>query len=79
MFWGGAAAVCGVGAARSGATPEAYGNDFTVFYAAARQVLPTGDPYDIAIRAATPYLYPPLFAQLLTPLAWSPLPVAAGI
>lgn len=78
-LWSVAAAVCGVGAARSGATPEAYGNDFTVFYAAARRVLLTGDPYDIAIRAATPYLYPPLFAQLLTPLAWLPLPVAAGI
>ncbi|OYT71938.1 MAG: hypothetical protein CFK52_06790 [Chloracidobacterium sp. CP2_5A] len=76
--WGGALALCSVSAARSGVTPEAYGNDFTVFYAAARQAMLTGNPYDIAMRAATPYLYPPLFAQLLAPLALLPLPVAAG-
>lgn len=69
--------LCGLSALRSGTTPERYGNDFTVFYAAARQAWLTGNPYDIPIRAATPYLYPPLFAQLLIPLAWLPLPVAA--
>ncbi|MCS7079969.1 MAG: DUF2029 domain-containing protein [Chloracidobacterium sp.] len=79
VFWSCAAALCGLGAARSGVTPDVYGNDFTVFYAAARQVILTGNPYDTAIRAATPYLYPPLFAQLLTPLALFPLPVAAGV
>ncbi len=73
----GIGALCWFSAARSGTTPEQYGNDFTVFYAAARQVWLTGNPYDIPIRATTPYLYPPLFAQLLTPLAWLPLPVAA--
>ncbi len=73
----GIGALCWFSAAHSGTTPEQYGNDFTVFYAAARQVWLTGNPYDIPIRAATPYLYPPLFAQLLTPLAWLPLPVAA--
>ncbi len=78
-LWGGVLALCGVSAARSGVTPEAYGNDFTVFYAAARQVWLTGNPYAIPIRTATPYLYPPLFAQLLTPLALLPLPVAAWV
>ncbi len=73
----GAGVLCWFSAARSGTTPERYGNDFTVFYAAARQVWLTGNPYEIPIRAATPYLYPPLFAQLLVPLAWLPLPVAA--
>ncbi|MGQ9898401.1 MAG: glycosyltransferase family 87 protein [Acidobacteriota bacterium] len=71
------AVLCWVSAARSGTTPERYGNDFTVFYAAARQAWLTGNPYEIPIRAATPYLYPPLLAQLLIPLAWLPLPVAA--
>jgi len=76
--WGfGIGVLCWLSAARSGTTPERYGNDFTVFYAAARQVWLTGNPYEIPIRAATPYLYPPLFAQLLTPLAWLSLPVAA--
>jgi hypothetical protein len=73
----GAGVLCWISAARSGTTPERYGNDFTVFYAAAQQVWLTGNPYEIPIRAATPYLYPPLFAQLLMPLAWLPLPVAA--
>ena len=78
MGWGfGIGVLCWLSAARSGTTPERYGNDFTVFYAAARQVWLTGNPYEIPIRAATPYLYPPLFAQLLTPLAWLSLPVAA--
>ncbi len=71
--------LCWVSAVRSGTTPERYGNDFTVFYAAAQQAWLTGNPYDIPTRVATPYLYPPLFAQLLVPLAWLPLPVAAFV
>lgn len=70
-------ALCAIGAARSGTTPDRYGNDFTVFYAAAQQAQCAGNPYVISIRAATPYLYPPLFAQLLSPLTVFPLPTAA--
>ncbi len=55
-------------APRAGTTSSLYGNDFTVFYAAAERIVATGNPYDIAIREHTPYLYPPLFAHLLAPL-----------
>lgn len=61
----------------AGANPGVYGNDFTVFYAAAERIVATGNPYDIAIREHTPYLYPPLFAHLLAPLTFLPLPFAS--
>lgn len=64
-------------APRAGSTASIYGNDFTVFYAAAERIVATGNPYDIAIREHTPYLYPPLFAHLLAPLTLLPLPFAS--
>jgi alpha-1,2-mannosyltransferase len=64
-------------APRAGTTTSTYGNDFTVFYAAAERIVQTGNPYDIAIREHTPYLYPPLFAHLLAPLTWLSLSSAS--
>lgn len=66
-------------ASRSGANAEAYGNDFNVYYHAAREVLAGRDPYQKSLGDWTPYLYPPLLAELLVPLATLPLPVAAYV
>lgn len=62
---------------RAGQTHTQYGNDFTVFYAAARNLCYFGDPYNHPIAAKTPYLYLPLFSLLLAPLGLIPLPIAA--
>lgn len=72
-----AVVLCLWNAPRAGTTSGLYGNDFTVFYAAAERIVATGNPYDIAIREHTPYLYPPLFAHLLAPLTFLPLPIAS--
>ncbi len=64
-------------ATKSGTQPEIYANDFNVYYFAAREVLAGRDPYQNSLGAWTPYLYPPLLAELLIPLALLPLPVAA--
>lgn len=65
--------------AKAGYTDNQYGNDFTVFYAASRNLYNFGDPYNHPIATNTPYLYLPLFAFLLIPLALLPLPIAATI
>lgn len=65
--------------AKAGYNDNQYGNDFTVFYAASKNLYNFGDPYNHSIAAKTPYLYLPLFAFLLTPLAILPLPLAATI
>jgi alpha-1,2-mannosyltransferase len=62
---------------KSGTNPEVYGNDFNVYYHAAREVMGGGDPYQHSLGDWTPYLYPPLLAELIVPLALLPLPVAA--
>ncbi len=62
---------------KAGQTHTQYGNDFTVFYAAARNLYDFKDPYNHPIAAKTPYLYLPLFSLLLEPLAIMPLPMAA--
>jgi len=63
---------------RAGTDWRTYGNDFTVFYTAAYSALETnGNPYTIKISDKTPYLYLPLFAQMISPLALLPLPAAA--
>src|SRR5436305_13230316 len=62
---------------RAGQNPSLYGNDFTVFYAAARNLLQKGDPYNHPLAVHTPYLYPPLFALLMVPLTLLSLPNAA--
>src|SRR6185436_11525696 len=66
-------------AGRSGNDPEVYGNDFNVYYHASREVIAGRDPYQNSLSEWTPYLYPPLLAELLTPLALLPLNVAAYI
>jgi hypothetical protein len=66
-------------AGRSGADPEIYGNDFNVYYHASREVIAGRDPYQHSLSEWTPYLYPPLLAELLVPLALLPLPIAAYI
>jgi alpha-1,2-mannosyltransferase len=74
---GAASAACAVAAARAGTSTSVYGNDFTVFYAAAANVRATLDPYHHPLAERWPYLYPPLFAQLLAPLTCASLPAAA--
>ena len=64
-------------ARKSGTNPEVYGNDFNVYYHAAREVMAGGDPYQHSLGDWTPYIYPPLLAELIVPLALLPLPVAA--
>jgi hypothetical protein len=66
-------------AGKSGSNPVAYRNDFNVFYHAAREVLAGRDPYLSSLGDWTPYLYPPLLAVALVPLALLPLPVAAYV
>jgi alpha-1,2-mannosyltransferase len=74
---GASAAACAVAAMRAGTSTSVYGNDFTVFYAAAANVRATLDPYHHPLAERWPYLYPPLFAQLLAPLTCASLPAAA--
>ena len=64
-------------ARQSGANPDAYSNDFNVYYHAAREVMGGGDPYEHSLGDWTAYIYPPLLAELIVPLALLPLPVAA--
>jgi len=66
-------------ASRSGSDSEVYGNDFNVYYHASREVIAGRDPYQNSLSEWTPYLYPPLLSELLTPLALLPLTVAAYI
>lgn len=66
-------------ARKSGANPEAYSNDFNVYYHAARELLAGLDPYQNSLGEWTPYIYPPLLAELIVPLAFLPLPVAAYV
>jgi hypothetical protein len=62
---------------RSGANPNEYKNDFNVFYFAAQEIIEGRTPYQNSLGDWTPYLYPPLLADLLVPLASLPLSVAA--
>jgi len=66
-------------ARKSGTNPEVYSNDFNVYYHAAREVLEGHSPYRDSLSEWTPYLYPPLTAEALIPLALLPLPVAAYV
>lgn len=66
-------------ARRSGTDPQVYSNDFNVYYCAAREVVAGRDPYQRSLGEWTPYIYPPLLAELLVPLAVLPLPLAAYI
>ncbi|MFY9556595.1 MAG: glycosyltransferase family 87 protein [Blastocatellia bacterium] len=64
-------------ASRSGSNAGVYSNDFNVYYYASREIVAGRDPYEHSLGAWTPYLYPPLLAELLVPLALLPLPLAA--
>jgi len=66
-------------ALKSGTNADVYSNDFNVYYHAAREVLAGRDPYQNSLGEWTPYLYPPLLAEVLTPVALLPLPIAAYI
>lgn len=66
-------------ARRSGSDPKVYSNDFNVFYHASREALAGSDPYQSRLGDWTPYLYPPLLALLLAPLALLPLQAAAYV
>src|SRR5436305_7564796 len=66
-------------ARQSGTNPQKYNNDFNVFYLAASELLDGRDPYQESLHAWTPYLYPPVLAELMMPLALLPLPVAAYV
>ena len=66
-------------ARKSGTNSEVYGNDFSVYYHAAREVIAGRDPYQRSLGDWTPYIYPPLLAELMVPFALLPLPVAAYI
>jgi alpha-1,2-mannosyltransferase len=66
-------------ARRAGADPQSYSNDFNVYYFAAIEVLAGRDPYQNSIGAWTPYLYPPLLAEVMTPLVMLPLFAAAYV
>ena len=64
-------------ARRSGVDPNTYSNDFNVYFFAAREVMQGHTPYENSLGDSTAYLYPPLLAELLVPLALLPLPAAA--
>ena len=66
-------------ARQSGTNPLKYENDFNVFYFAASEMLAGHDPYQEVLHAWTPYLYPPVLAELMMPMALLPLPVAAYV
>ncbi|HVF91313.1 MAG TPA: glycosyltransferase family 87 protein [Blastocatellia bacterium] len=72
------ALLCGLYyAGRSSADPRVYGNDFNVYYFAAREIIAGRDPYQSSLGPWTPYLYLPLLAELLAPVALLPVRVAA--
>jgi hypothetical protein len=66
---------CGITVARSAFLPTRLG-DWNVFTRAAWAVRTGGDLYDVTDDKGFHYLYPPLFAILLTPLADAPAGVA---
>jgi len=55
-------------ASQSGLKDDVYSNDFNVYYFAAEEVLAGRDPYQHSLGAWTPYIYPPLLAELMIPL-----------
>jgi alpha-1,2-mannosyltransferase len=66
-------------AGQSGSDPNAYRNDFNVFYFASSELLEGRTPYERSLGEWTPYLYPPFLAELLCPVALLPLPAAAYV
>ena len=64
-------------AGRSGTDLHRYKNDFNVYYFAAHEVIEGRDPYLNSLGDWTPYLYLPLLAELIIPLALMPLQAAA--
>jgi alpha-1,2-mannosyltransferase len=66
-------------AGKGGSNPDAYSNDFNVYYHASREIIAGRDPYQRSLSDWTPYIYPPLLAELIIPLAFLPLPIAAYV
>jgi alpha-1,2-mannosyltransferase len=64
-------------ARRSGTDLHRYQNDFNVYYLASHEVIEGRDPYQNSLGEWTPYLYLPLLAELIIPLALMPLQAAA--
>lgn len=64
-------------ARKSGTNAGVYSNDFNVYYHAANEIRAGRDPYQNSLGDWTPYLYPPLLAELITPLTMLSVPVAA--
>lgn len=64
-------------ASKSGSNAEVYSNDFNVYYHAANEIRAGRDPYQNSLGKWTPYLYPPLLAEIIIPLTMLSVPVAA--
>ncbi len=88
LYGVGAALLVGLGAAlgASGSGIVSHPTDFSIYYAAARTLVSGGNPYDwhtlrhvVATVPAPGYVYPLWGLIAVLPLAWLPLPVAAGI
>lgn len=58
--------------------PELHMTDITVYTEAAKAIFDGRDPYDITNIRGWPYIYPPLFALLIAPLAPLPEPWQAA-
>lgn len=59
--------------------PSLHMTDFTVYTEAAKAMLAGDDPYAVTNIRGWPYIYPPLFAVLVSPIAELPDPWPAGI
>lgn len=59
--------------------PSLHMTDFTVYTEAAKAMLAGEDPYAVTNIRGWPYIYPPLFAVLVSPIAELPDPWPAGI
>ncbi len=59
--------------------PSLHMTDFTVYTEAAQALLAGEDPYEATNIRGWPYIYPPFFAVLVSPLAQLPDPWPAGI
>ena len=85
--WAISAAVLAVFLVRQASDPDGqYGFDFTVYYQAASDLAAGNSPYaaemflgPVAAQGALLYKYPPIFAQLLSPLTSASFSVATAI
>ncbi|MFN8856160.1 MAG: hypothetical protein ACK50P_11385, partial [Planctomycetaceae bacterium] len=59
--------------------PSLHMTDVTVYTEAAKAILAGEDPYQVTNIRGWPYIYPPLFAVLMSPLAPLPEPWQAAV